>query len=84
MGYEACSGDEAEAMEIDEALPPRDWHDPFLYWLDRGMLPEDWTEARRITRWAKNFIIIDKELYKRSPLGVLQCCIPILEGRELI
>ena len=28
--------------------------------------------------------MIDDELYKRSPSGVLQHCIPIPEGRELI
>jgi len=28
--------------------------------------------------------LIDDELYKRSPSGVLQWCIPIPEGKELI
>ena len=28
--------------------------------------------------------MIDDELYKRSPSGVLQWCIPIPEGKELI
>ena len=39
---------------------------------------------RRVARRAKSFVIIDDELYKRSPSGVLQCCIPIPEGKELI
>ena len=33
---------------------------------------------------AKSFIVIDRELYKRSPSRVLQRCIPIPEGRELL
>ena len=41
-------------------------------------------QARHLTRWAKSFVLIDNELYKRSPSGVLQRCIPILEGKELI
>jgi hypothetical protein len=33
---------------------------------------------------AKSFTIIDGELYKHAVSGVLQLCIPILQGRELI
>jgi hypothetical protein len=44
----------------------------------------DQTEARRIARKAKSFTLIDGELYKRVASGVLQWCIPIPHGRELI
>ena len=50
----------------------------------RGVLPSDRAQARRITRRAKSFVLIDDKLYKRSPLGILQWCIPIPEGKELI
>ena len=50
----------------------------------RGILPSDRAQARRLARRAKSFVLIDDELYKRSPSGVLQCCIPIPEGNELI
>jgi hypothetical protein len=33
---------------------------------------------------AKSFTLIDDELYKRAASGVLQRCIPIPQGRELI
>jgi hypothetical protein len=33
---------------------------------------------------AKSFTLIDGELYKRSASSVLQRCIPIPQGRELI
>ena len=78
------SADEAETMEIDEAPPSRDWHTQYLDWMIRGVLPSDRAQARRIARRAKSFILIDDELYKRSPSGILQWCIPIPEGKELI
>ena len=71
-------------MEIYEAPLSQDWRDQYLAWIDRGELPSDRTEARRIARRAKSFVVIDRELYKRSPSGILQRCIPIPEGRELI
>ena len=50
----------------------------------RGVLPSDRAQAWRIARRAKSFVLINDELYKRVPLGILQCCIPIPEGKELI
>ncbi|CAO2152204.1 unnamed protein product [Urochloa humidicola] len=83
-GHEASSADEAEAMEIDEAPVSRDWRNQYLAWINQGGLPSDRIEARRIARRAKSFVVIDGELYRRSTSGILQCCIPIPEGRELI
>lgn len=39
MDYD--TGSEPEAMEIDEAPATLDWRDPFLAWLDRGVLPSN-------------------------------------------
>ena len=50
----------------------------------RGVPPSDRAQVRRLARWAKSFVLIDNELYKRSPSGVLQRCIPIPEGKEVI
>ena len=50
----------------------------------RAVLPSNCAHAQRLARRAKSFILIDHELYKRSPLGILQRCIPIPEGKELI
>lgn len=41
-----------------------DWRTVYLDWLIQQKLPEDRAEARRITRRAKTFVIIDGELYK--------------------
>jgi hypothetical protein len=61
-----------------------DWRAKYLAWIDRGKLPSDRFEARCIARKVKSFTVIDSELYKRAAPGVLQRCIPILHGRELI
>ncbi|XP_004974633.1 uncharacterized protein LOC101770352 [Setaria italica] len=71
-----------KVMEIDTdpaegADPPPDWRAPYLDYLICELLPTNKTEARRITRRAKSFIVIDRELYKRSHTGILQRCIPI-------
>jgi hypothetical protein len=56
-----------------------------IYRLDgpRGTSP-DRSEARRIARMAKLFTLVDGELYKRAATGVLQRCVSIPQGRELL
>ena len=44
----------------------------------------DKTEARRLARRAKSFILAEGELYKRSHTGILQLYIPIEQGRLLL
>jgi hypothetical protein len=77
-----------EVMAIDEPpevnLEDPDWRFPILEWLVEGKLPSDQTEARRIARRAKTFIIIDVELYKRGAADILMRCIPGDQGRELL
>jgi ribonuclease HI len=75
---------EAEAMDTELAPHAEDWRAKYLAWMDRGELPLDWSEARRIARMAKSFTLLDGELYKRAASGVLQRCIPIPQGRELL
>jgi hypothetical protein len=42
--------------------------------------------AQRLARRAKSFVLLgeEKELYQRSPSGILQRCIPINQGQELL
>jgi hypothetical protein len=80
-GYDA---DEAEVMEAEPVPHVEDWRAKYLAWIDRGELPPDRSEARRIVRMAKSFTIVDGELYKCAASGILQRCIPIPHGRELI
>jgi hypothetical protein len=81
---EGYGADEVEAMETEPASRTEDWRAKYLAWIDRGELPSDWTEARRIARKAKSLTIIDGELYKRAASSVLQRCIPIPHSHELI
>jgi hypothetical protein len=68
-GYGAA---EAEAMETEPVPRAEDWRGKYLTWIDRGELPSDRTEARRIAKKGNSFTVIDGELYKRTVLGILQ------------
>jgi ribonuclease HI len=74
---EAPSAAEGEALRIEEewngVTPNRNWHTPYLQYLHRGELPLDKAEARRLARRAKSFVLLgdEKELYHRSPSGIL-------------
>jgi hypothetical protein len=81
---ESYDVDEAEAMEIEPAPHAEDWWAKYLAWMDRGELRPDRSKDRRNARMAKSFTLVDGELYKRAASGVLQRCIPIPQGRELI
>jgi hypothetical protein len=81
---EGYGADEAEAMDIEPAPNEGDWRNKYIAWMDRGELPSDRSEARRIARMAKSFALVDGELYKHAASGVLQQCVPIPQGRELL
>jgi ribonuclease HI len=68
-GYDAG---EAEVMDIEPAPSRVDRRDKYIAWMDRGELPPDRSEARRIARMAKSFALVDGELYKRAASGILQ------------
>jgi hypothetical protein len=81
---------ESEALHVEEersgATPDRNWQTPYLQYLHQGELPLDRAEARRVARRAKSFVLLgdEKELYHRSPSGILQRCISAAEGQELL
>jgi hypothetical protein len=75
---------EADVMDVEPAPIKADWRDKYVAWMARGELPSDWAEARRIARMAKSFALVDGELYKCAASGILQRCLPIPEGRELL
>jgi ribonuclease HI len=81
---EGYGADEAEAMDVEPAPSERDWRDKYIAWMDRGELPLERSEARRIARMAKSFALVDRELYKRAASGILQRCVPIPQVRELL
>jgi hypothetical protein len=81
---EGYGAGEAEVMDVEPAPSRADWRDKYIAWMDRGELASDRSEARRIARMAKSFALVDGELYKRAASGILQRCVPIPEGRELL
>jgi ribonuclease HI len=79
-----------EALPVEEeqngVTPDPNWQTPYLEYLLRGELPLDKTKARRLARRAKSFVLLgdEKELYHRSPSGILQQCISNAQGQELL
>jgi ribonuclease HI len=87
---EEASAAEGEALRVEGerngVTPNPNWQTPYLQDLHRGELPLDKAEARRLARRAKSFVLLgdEKELYHRSPSGILQRCISVAEGQELL
>jgi ribonuclease HI len=77
-----------EVMEVDQpvftAREVPSWAQPIMDFLVDGRLPADEAEARRVMRRSKAYIIINKEIYKRSATGVLQRCVESAEGQEML
>jgi hypothetical protein len=74
---EVPSAVEGEALRVEGerngvTLVPN-WQTPYLEYLLRGELPLDKAEARRLARCARSFVLLgdEKELYHRSPSGIL-------------
>jgi hypothetical protein len=87
---EVPSASEGEALcivgEQNAVTPNPNWQAPYLEYLLQGELPLDKAEARRLARRAKSFVLLgdEKELYHCSPSGILQWCISVAEGQELL
>jgi hypothetical protein len=56
----------------------------YLDYLLYDTLPTDRTEARRLTRRAKSFVLVEGKLYKQSHTRILQCCIPFEQEKHLL
>jgi ribonuclease HI len=87
---EETSAAEGETLRVEGdqngVTPNLYWQNPYLEYLLRGELPLDKVEARRLARRAKSFVLLgdEKELYHRSPSGILQRCISVAQGQELL
>jgi hypothetical protein len=87
---EVPSAAKGEALRVEgeqnRVAPNQNWQTPYLEYLLRGELPLDKAKARRLARRAKSFILLgdEKELYHRSPTGILQRCISTAQGQELL
>jgi ribonuclease HI len=87
---EASSAAEGETLRIEGerngVTPNPNWQTPYLEYLLQGELPLDKAEARRLAWRAKSFVLLgdEKELYHCSPSGILQRCISVAQGQELL
>nr|ABA97604.1 retrotransposon protein, putative, Ty3-gypsy subclass [Oryza sativa Japonica Group] len=68
----------------DIAMVEADWREPLIRFLTNQELPQDKDEAERISRCSRLYIIHETELYKKSPSGILQRCVSLEEGRQLL
>jgi ribonuclease HI len=77
-----------EVMEIDQAVftarEVPSWARPIMDFMISGQLPVDEAEACRVMRMSKAYTIINKEIYKRSAIGVLQRCVKSAEGQKML
>jgi hypothetical protein len=69
-------------MAVLPCNPP--WAEPYLEYLTNKKLPEDEVQRRQIERRAKEYTIIDGQLYKQSTSGVFMKCIPQVDGIEIL
>jgi hypothetical protein len=87
---EVPSAAEGEALHVEGeqggVAPNQNWQTSYLEYLLGGELPLDKAEARRLARRARSFVLLgdEKELYHRSPSGILQRCISVTQGQELL
>jgi hypothetical protein len=77
-----------EVMELDQPVfttrEVPSWVRPIMDFLVDGQLPADEAEVRRVMRMSEAYTIINKEIYKRSVMGVLQRCVESAEGQEML
>ncbi|XP_066160872.1 uncharacterized protein, partial [Oryza sativa Japonica Group] len=73
-----------DADTRDIAMVEADWREPFIRFLTSQELPQDKDEAERISRRSKLYVLHESELYKKSPSGILQRCVSLEEGRQLL
>nr|ABA97641.2 transposon protein, putative, unclassified [Oryza sativa Japonica Group] len=61
-----------------------DWRIPLIKFIISKELPEDDTEAEKITRKAKIYCMVGNDLYKKAPNGVPLKCVSSDDGRHLL
>ena len=72
-----------EVLMIEE-----DWRTQFIDFIKEFKLPPyvdpKSTEAVRITRCSKGFVLVGDNLYKRSASGILMKCVTLEEGKDIL
>ena len=72
-----------EVLMIEE-----DWRIQFIDFIKEFKLPPQVdpksTEAGRIIRRSKGFVLVGDNLYKRSASGILMKCVTLEEGKDIL
>jgi hypothetical protein len=76
------AGSTAEPEEV--MMIKETWMQPYLAYMINKALPEDTMEAKRIIRRSKAFVMLQGKLYKKSITGILQRCVTLQEGQEIL
>ena len=62
-----------------------DWRTPFIDYIKHQLIPEDKSEAERISRHVKAYALVGDQLYKRGASSdVLMKCVSREEGKEIL
>ncbi|KAI3818502.1 hypothetical protein L1987_12311 [Smallanthus sonchifolius] len=71
-------------VEAIETKEERTWMSPLLDFLNKGILPPDQKEARKIQCKALNYALEDEQLYRKSYLGPMLKCVDLDEANYVI
>jgi hypothetical protein len=71
---------EAEAMDTEPAPNEGDWRDKYIAWMDRGELPSNRSEARRIARMARHSLSSTASCTSASRPASCNDAYPFLRG----
>jgi hypothetical protein len=63
---------------------PDAWIPEIRDYLKENILPEDHVSAERIVRLAKQYTVVEGDLYRRGANDILMWCITQEEGHELL
>nr|CAH66039.1 H0515C11.15 [Oryza sativa]CAH66246.1 OSIGBa0101A01.2 [Oryza sativa] len=78
----------SEVTELERAVADietiDDWRIPLIKFISSEELPEDDTEAEKITRKSKIYCMVGNDLYKKAPNRVLLKCVSTDDGRQLL
>ncbi|KAL0320164.1 UNVERIFIED_CONTAM: hypothetical protein Sradi_5277900 [Sesamum radiatum] len=77
-----------EIPTIEEAIhmveEDESWKAPYMQYLKNGTLPSDPIAARRLQFKANKFTLLNDELYKRNPNGLLLKCLSEERARYVL
>jgi hypothetical protein len=85
IGSEAGKPGAGSTAEPEEVMMIKETcMQPYFAYMINKALPKDTMEAKRIIRRSKAFIVLQGKLYKKSITGILQRCVTLQEGQEIL